>query len=329
MKHSQFGRTVIIPALCAAVWAGAAPDAAAQGAYPSKNVQIILPYSPGGSTDVIARAVAQRLSDIWGKNVIVENRPGASGMIGAEMASKAEPDGHTLLSTTSSYPATAAVRAKLPFEPAKAIVPVAMFAKAPMLLAVHPSVPVKNVKELVALAKKNPGKLNYGSSGAGGNNHFSGSLFAAAAGVQMVHVPYKGIAPAVTALASGEVEIVISSSSALLPQINAGRVRILGVTSLEPSPLFPNLPSIAQSGLPGYSYELWWGLFAPAGITPERIGVINAAVNKVIASPDMKKFLDTQGVAGWPLAPAQLDGLLIREIERYKKAARVAGIPPQ
>ncbi|OGA41254.1 MAG: hypothetical protein A3G24_00660 [Betaproteobacteria bacterium RIFCSPLOWO2_12_FULL_62_13] len=329
MKHSQFGRTVIIPALCAAVWAGAAPDAAAQGAYPSKNVQIILPYSPGGSTDVIARAVAQRLSDIWGKNVIVENRPGASGMIGAEMASKAEPDGHTLLSTTSSYPATAAVRAKLPFEPAKAIVPVAMFAKAPMLLAVHPSVPVKNVKELVALAKKNPGKLNYGSSGAGGNNHFSGSLFAAAAGVQMVHVPYKGIAPAVTALASGEVEIVISSSSALLPQINAGRVRILGVTSLEPSPLFPNLPSIAQSGLPGYSYELWWGLFAPAGITPERIGVINAAVNKVIASPDMKKFLDTQGVAGWPLAPAQLDGLLIREIERYKKAAQVAGIPPQ
>ena len=329
MKHSQFGRTVIIPALCAAVWAGAAPDAAAQGAYPSKNVQIILPYSPGGSTDVIARAVAQRLSDLWGKNVIVENRPGASGMIGAEMASKAEPDGHTLLSTTSSYPATAAVRAKLPFEPAKAIVPVAMFAKAPMLLAVHPSVPVKNVKELVALAKKNPGKLNYGSSGAGGNNHFSGSLFAAAAGVQMVHVPYKGIAPAVTALASGEVEIVISSSSALLPQINAGRVRILGVTSLEPSPLFPNLPSIAQSGLPGYSYELWWGLFAPAGITPERIGVINAAVNKVIASPDMKKFLDTQGVAGWPLAPAQLDGLLIREIERYKKAAQVAGIPPQ
>ena len=329
MKHSQFGRTVIIPALCAAVWAGAAPDAAAQGAYPSKNVQIILPYSPGGSTDVIARAVAQRLSDIWGKNVIVENRPGASGMIGAEMASKAEPDGHTLLSTTSSYPATAAVRAKLPFEPAKAIVPVAMFAKAPMLLAVHPSVPVKNVKDLVALAKKNPGKLNYGSSGAGGNNHFSGSLFAAAAGVQMVHVPYKGIAPAVTALASGEVEIVISSSSALLPQINAGRVRILGVTSLEPSPLFPNLPSIAQSGLPGYSYELWWGLFAPAGITPERIGVINAAVNKVIASPDMKKFLDTQGVAGWPLAPAQLDGLLIREIERYKKAAQVAGIPPQ
>ncbi|MBI4207248.1 MAG: tripartite tricarboxylate transporter substrate binding protein [Betaproteobacteria bacterium] len=329
MKTMQFRLRLVVPALCAAVWAGAAPDAAAQGAYPSKNVQIILPYSAGGSTDVIARAIAQRLGDIWGKNVIVENRPGASGMIGAEMASKAEPDGHTLLSTTSSYPATAAVRAKLPFDPAKAIVPVAMFARAPMLLAVHPSLPVKNVQELIALAKKNPGRLNYGSSGAGGNNHFSGSLFAAAAGVQMVHVPYKGIAPAVTALASGEVEIVISSSSALLPQINAGRVRILGVTSLEPSPLFPNLPSIAQSGVPGYSYELWWGLFAPAGIASERIGVINAAVNKVVASAEMKKFLDTQGVAGWPLPPAQLADLLPKEIARYKKAAQVAGIPPQ
>jgi tripartite-type tricarboxylate transporter receptor subunit TctC len=221
------------------------------------------------------------------------------------------------------------VRAKLPFDPAKAIVPVAMFARAPMLLAVHPSLPVKNVKELVALAKKNPGRLNYGSSGTGGNNHFSGALFAAAAGVNMTHIPYKGIAPAVTALASGEVEIVISSSSALLPQINAKRVRILGVTTLEPSPLFPDLPSIAQSGVAGYNYELWWGLFAPAGISAERIAFINAAVNKLLATTDMKKFLDTQGVAAWPLTPAQLSDLLPKEIARYKKTAEVAGIKPQ
>ncbi|HET9664749.1 MAG TPA: tripartite tricarboxylate transporter substrate binding protein [Burkholderiales bacterium] len=314
--------------LVAAAWVAASPQAAAQ-TYPAKNVVIILPYTAGGSTDVIARATAQRLGEMWGKNVIVENRPGASGMIGAEIASKAEPDGHTLLSTTSSYPATASTRAKLPFDPAKAIVPVAMFAKAPMLLAVHPSVPAKSVKELVALAKKNPGSLNYGSSGAGGNNHFSGALFAAAAGVKMVHVPYKGIANAVTALASGEIEIVISSSSALLPQINAKRVRILGVTTLEPSPLFPDLPSIAQSGVPGYSYELWWGLFAPAGISAERIGIINTAVNKVLTTPEMKKFLDTQGVAAWPLTPQQLDGLLVKEIERYRKTAKVAGIAPQ
>lgn len=328
MKTRQSRLKLIVPMLCAATWIAAAPHAAAQ-AYPSKNVQLILPYSPGGSTDVIARAVAKRLGDMWGKNVIVDNRPGASGMIGAEMASKAEPDGYTLLSTTSSYPATAAVRAKLPFDPAKAIIPVATFARAPMLLAVHPSVPAKSVKELIALAKKNPGKLNYSSSGTGGNNHFSGALFGAAAGIKLVHVPYKGIAPAVTALASGEVELVISSSSALLPMINAGRVRVLGVSSLEPSPLFPGVPTIAQSGAPGYSYQLWWGLFAPAGMTAERIGFINAAVNKLLASADMKKFLDTQGTEPWPQTPAQLADLLPKEIARYKKAMEVAGIAPQ
>src|SRR6185503_210717 len=181
------------------------------------------------------------------------------------VATKMEADGHVLLAHTSSYPATAAVRAKLPFDPAKAIVPVATIARAPMMIAVHPSVPAKNVKELVALAKKSPGKLNYGSSGAGGNNHFSGALFASAAGVKMTHVPYKGIAPAVTALASGEVEVVISSQAALASQLKAGRVRALAVTSLEPSALFPDLPAAAKAGVPGYSYELWWGLFAPAG----------------------------------------------------------------
>jgi tripartite-type tricarboxylate transporter receptor subunit TctC len=326
-RNSARSRAAV--AIFAAAACFIAPHAAAQGGYPSKNVVIILPYTAGGSTDVIARAVAQRLGAAWGRNVVVENRPGASGMIGAEVASKAEPDGHTLLSTTSSYPATAAVRAKMPFDPARAIVPVAMFARAPMLLAVHPSLPVKNVKELVELAKKNPGRLNYGSSGAGGNNHFSGALFAAAAGIKMTHIPYKGIAPAVTALASGEVEVVISSSSALLPQINAKRVRILGVTTLKPSPLFPDLPSIAQSGVPGYEYELWWGLFAPAGIAADRVAAINGAVNKLLATDDMKKFLDTQGVAPWPLTPAELKDLLPNEIARYRKTAEIAGIQPQ
>ena len=328
MKTKQSRLSLLVPALCCAAWGYAAPNAVAQ-AYPSKNVQIILPYTAGGSTDVIARAVAKRLGDMWGKSVVVDNRPGASGMIGAEIASKAEPDGYTLLSTTSSYPATASVRAKLPFDPAKAIIPVAMFARAPMLFAIHPSVPVKNIKELIALAKKNPNKFNYGSSGAGGNNHFATALFGAAAGVKMQHVPYKGISMAVTAVASGEIEILIASSSALLPQKDSGRVRILGVTSLEKSPLFPGFPAIAQSGAPGYEYQLWWGLFAPAGMTAERIGFINAAVKKMLASADMKKILDTQGTEPWPQSQAQLADLLPKEIARYRKAAQVAGIAPQ
>lgn len=306
-----------------------ANEVAAQGAFPSKNLVMIVPYTSGGSADAMSRAIAQRLGAAWGRTVVVDNRPGASGMIGTEMVTKAEPDGHTLLGHTSSYPATAAVRAKLPFDPAKAIIPVGMTARAPMLFALHPSVPAKNIKELIALAKKNPDKFNYGSSGTGGNNHFSGALFAAAAGVKMQHVPYKGISLAVTAIASGEVEIVIASSSALLPQRDSGRIRILGVTSLEKSPLFPDLPTIASQGVPGYEYQLWWGTFAPAGMSPERLKFINDEINKIIASADMKKFLDTQGAEAWPLALAPLADLLPKEIARYKKAMQVAGIQPQ
>ncbi len=301
----------------------------AQGAFPSKNLVMIVPYTPGGSADAMSRAIAQRLGAAWNRTVVVDNRPGASGMIGTEMVTKSDPDGHTLLGHTSSYPATAAVRAKLPFDPAKAIIPVGMTARAPMLFAMHPSVPAKNIKELIAIAKKNPDKFNYGSSGTGGNNHFSGALFASAAGVKMQHVPYKGISLAVTAIASGEVEIVIASSSALLPQRDSGRIRILGVTSLEKSPLFPDLPTIASQGVPGYEYQLWWGTFAPAGMSAERLKFINAEINKIIASADMKKFLDLQGAEAWPMPMAELPDLLPKEIARYKKAMQLAGIQPQ
>ena len=323
-------RTMRLP-LFLILWLAAsiAPHVAAQPAYPARTVQIIVPYTPGGSIDIMTRSVAQQLTIAWGKNVVVDNRPGASGMIGTEIAAKAEPDGHVLLGHTSSYPATAAVREKLPFDPARAIVPVAMIARAPMMLAVHPSVPAKTVKELVALAKKEPGALKYSSSGTGGNNHFSGALFASAAGIKLTHIPYKGIAPAMTALASGEVEIVIASAAAVNPQLRAGRVRALAVTSAKPSALLPGLPSVAQSGVPGYTYELWWGLFAPAGMTAERLNFINAAVNKSLAGPDMKKFLDNESAEAWIASVAQLSDLLPKEIERYRKAAKEANITAQ
>ena len=326
MKYGRHRHTRV--ALVGAALALAAQLATAQ-TFPSKNILMIVPYTPGGSADLFSRVMAQKLGEMWGRNVVIDNRAGASGMIGTEIATKAEPDGHTLLGHTSSYPATASVRAKLPFDPARAIVPVAMTARAPMLIAVHPSVPAKNVKELIAAAKKIPGGLNYGSSGAGGNNHFSGALFASAAGIKMTHVPYKGISLAVTALASGEIEVVISSQAALSPQLKAGRVRALAVTSAEPSPLFPDLPAAAKSGVPGYSYELWWGIFAPAGMTAERLAFINSAANKVLATAEMKKLIANEGAEPWPLTPQQLDGLLVREIERYRKAAKVAGIEPQ
>jgi tripartite-type tricarboxylate transporter receptor subunit TctC len=301
----------------------------AQAPYPARNVQIIVPYTAGGSIDIMTRAVAQQLTVAWGKNVVVDNRPGASGMIGTEIATKAEPDGHVLLGHTSSYPATAAVREKLPFDPARAIVPVAMIARAPMMVAIHPSVPAKTVKELVALAKKDPGGLKYSSSGTGGNNHFSGALFASAAGVKLTHIPYKGISQAMTALASGEVEVCIASAAAVNPQLRANRVRVIAITSEKPTSLLPGLPTVAQSGVPGYTYELWWGLFAPAGLSAERIAFINTAVNKSLAGAEMKKFLENESAEAWVATPAQIADLLPREIERYRKAAKEAGIPPQ
>src|SRR3990172_7457065 len=209
MNTTRSGFNLVVPVLCCAAWVFAAPHAVAQSAYPARNVQIIVPYTAGGSIDIISRAIAQKLTEAWGKNVVVDNRPGASGMIGTEIVTRAEPDGHTLLGHTSSYPATASVRAKLPFDPARAVVPIATFAKAPMMFAVHPSVPAKSIKELVAIAKKNPGKLNYSSSGAGGNNHFAGALFASAAAITLTHIRYRGFGRGMPALPRGGVEMVI------------------------------------------------------------------------------------------------------------------------
>lgn len=319
----------VTPALCTAAGLGVAPHAAAQPAYPSKPVQMIVPYTAGGGADVIIRAVAQRLAAAWGRNVIIENRAGASGMIGTELAARAAPDGYTLLGHTSSYPATAAIREKLPFDPARAIITAATIAKSPLVLAVHPSLPAKSVKELVALAKANPGKLNYSSAGTGGNNHFAASLFASAAGIKLTHVPYKGVAEAAIALASGEVELLVASATAVNPQWKSGRLRALGVTSLQPTALLPELPAIAQAGVPGYSYELWWAIFAPAGVTRERLGVINAAINTIVTSAEMKKYLNDQGAEPWSLPVAQLSDLLPKEIERYRMAAKAAGMAAQ
>ena len=317
---------IVLPAFAAIVGAAAVPQANGQ-AYPAKTITIVMPYTAGGSSDVMTRATAKLLGEAWGRNIIVDNRPGASGMIGAELVAKAAPDGYTLLSTTSSYPGTVAVRAKLPFDPAGAFVPVAMIARAPIVLAVHPSVPAKNVKEFIALAKKR--NLTYSSSGTGGNNHIAMELLAQAAGVKMTHVPYKGIAPGVIALVSGEVEAIIASSPAVMSQVKAGKARALGVSSLKPTALVPGLPAIAESGVAGFAYENWWGLFAPAGTPAAIVSQLNAGVNKVLTSPQMKEFLDREGAEAAVMSVEQLKDLLPKEIARYRKAAQAAGLQPQ
>ena len=328
MLPAEFSWVLFNRKLFAACIACAAFSAGAQN-FPVRNVQMIVPYAAGGSIDIMSRTVAQKLTELWGRNVVVDNRPGASGMIGTEQVTRAETDGHVLLGHTSSYTGTAAVRAKLPFDPARAIVPVAGIGRSALILVVHPSLPVKTVREFMDLARKNPNKLNYGSSGIGGNNHFAGALFDMAAGTKMTHVPYKGISLAMTAVASGEVEVGIASAAAVNPQLRAGRVRALGMSGAKPSALMPGLPAITESGVPGYTYELWWAIFAPAGIPAERLNFINASVNKILVSPDMKKFLDNESAEAWIATPQQLADLLPREIDRYRKVAQQAGIPPQ
>ena len=321
-------RTLLLTSIFGACAAALPPLAAtAAEGYPAKPVTIIMPYSPGGSSDILTRVVAKGLTDLWGRNAIVENRPGASGMIGAEVVAKAAPDGYTLLSTTSSYPGTVAVRAKLPFDPERALVPVAMLARAPIVLGVHPSVPAKTVKEFIAVAKKR--QLNYSSSGTGGNNHIAMELLSQAAGIKMTHIPYKGIAPAVVALAAGEVDAIIASSPAVMSQVKAGKVRAIAVSSAKPTPLVPGLPAIAESGVPGFTYENWWGVFAPAGTPANIVSTLNSAVNKVLASPETKKILDQEGAEPAPMTVSEIADLLPKEIARYRKAAQAAGLKPE
>ena len=300
---------------------------AADAPYPVKTVTIVVPFTAGGSADILTRGIARGLADIWARSIVVENRPGAASMIGAEYVANADPDGYRLLNSTSSYPGAVATRIKLPFDPVAAFVPVAMIARAPFVLAAHPSVPAKTVKEFIAAAKRR--SLTYSSSGAGGSNHFATELFGQLAGIRMIHIPYKGIAPAVVGLISGDVDAVLASSPGVMAQVKAGRARAIAVSSAEPTPLIPGIPSIAQSGVPGFVYENWWGLFAPAKTPGSIVTTINAVVNRVLTSAEMKQLLDREGAAAAPMSVAQLADLLPKEIALYRKMAQAAGMKPE
>lgn len=324
MRFKTFAAAFIaaIVSVCLAM-----PVRAGEAVYPSRNVTIVVPFAPGGSADILTRGLGKGLAEAWGVSIVVDNRPGAASMIGAEHVANAEADGYRLLHATSSYPGAVAMRLKLPFDPVASFVPVAMIARAPFVLTVHPSVPVRTVKEFIEIAKKR--QLTYSSSGAGGSNHFATELFTLMAGIKMIHIPYKGVAPAVVGLIGGDVDVILASSPGVMAQVKAGRARAIAVSSLEPSPLVPGVPSIAQSGLPGYSYENWWGLLAPGKTPPHIVQAINAGVNKVLVSPEMKQLLEREGAMPTPLSVAQLADLLQREIAAYRKMAQAAGMRPE
>ena len=303
-----------------------ASPALAQSAFPSKPVTVVVPYPAGGSNDVLARALGKRLSDLWRVPVIVDNRPGAGGSIGAGDVSRAAPDGYTLCFLSSSFTTNAAVQASLPFDPVNSFAPVAMVAKGPMILAVSNKLPVTSTLELFALARKDPGKLNYASSGLGSTNHFATELLMDAAKIRMTHIPYKGMPPAVTDLIAGHVDVLIASAPSIYEQVKGGKVRALGVTSAGPSPAVPDLHPVAQMGAPGYSFELWWGILAPAKTPPEIVARINHDVNRILESPDMKELFLHEGAEAAPMSAAAFAATIGREIEGWKRVAKAANI---
>ncbi len=312
-------------ALCGAVMALAAFDAGAQK-FPSKPVTIVVPYPPGGSNDTFAREIGKRLGDAWKQVVIIENRAGAGGSIGAAIVSKAAPDGYTICLLSSSFTTNAAIQSSLPFDPVAGFAPVAMVAKGPMLLTVTNKLPAKTLDEFLALARAQPGKLNYGSSGQGSTNHFATELFMRAAGIQMTHVPYKGMPPAVTDVIAGHTDVLVASAPSVYQHVKAGKVRGLGVTSEGASAVVPDLPSLQQAGVKGYSFELWWGILAPPKTPPEIVNAINAEVNRIVATPEIREVFLREGAEPATMTAPQFAATIKSEIDGWKKVAKDANI---
>jgi tripartite-type tricarboxylate transporter receptor subunit TctC len=293
----------------------------AQSGFPTKPITVVVPYPVGGSNDVFARLIAKNLGDALKISVVVDNRPGASGSTGSAQVSKAAPDGYTLLAVSSSMTTNAAIQTKASFDPVTGLTPVAMLAKGPFIVAVNNDFPAKNPAELMALLKANPGKFNYASSGSGSSNQFATELLKAMSGTYALHIPYRGMGPATTDLIGGQTQILFASGPSLLPQVRNGRIRAIGITSLKPSPIAPELIPMATV-VPGYEFELWWGILGPAGMPADIVNFLNLEINKILNAPDMKAALLREGAEASPETPAQFASRVSGDIVRWKAVAK-------
>jgi tripartite-type tricarboxylate transporter receptor subunit TctC len=316
---------VLCIALCAP---GLAPDAGAQ-AYPAKPVRLVVPYPPGGSNDVLSRLTAQAMAPGLGQQVIIDNRGGAGGMIGADHVAKSAPDGYTLVNVQASFTANAALRAKMAYDPMADFAYIGMMARGPLLAVVHPSLPVKNVKDLIALARAKPGQINYGSTGTGGHNHMATELFARMAAIKIVHVPYKGVAPALTDLMGGHTQLVMTSLPSAMTQVQAGRLKAIAVGSEKRSSFMPEMPTISESGVPGYFAEFWWGLAAPAKTSNDIVNRLASELTKALQSPDLKQRFAAEGAEPSVMSREQFTRFVANEIQRWRKVALDANIKPE
>jgi tripartite-type tricarboxylate transporter receptor subunit TctC len=314
----RFARTSLVAVLVALP----VQPAAAADAYPQKPIRLVVPFSPGGGTDLLARAVSDRLTEVLGVSVIIDNRAGAGSTIGTAMVARAVPDGYTYLFTSASYTFAPNFYRDLPYDPIKDFKPITMFGSLPNVLVVHPSMPVKSVKELLALARKRPGEIHYGSAGRGSNVHLTTELFLYMAGIKMTQVPYKGMGPAQIGVVSGEVQVLLPAFQSIYPFVKSGQVRAIAVTTKQRSPLLPDLPTIDESGVPGYDKSAWFGLFAPAAVPGPIVSRMYQAVAKVLTDPEIVKRLAAEGAVARGQPPAEFDAFVRAELASWAKLIR-------
>ena len=293
--------------------------------YPSKPVRVVIPWPPGGSNDVVGRIVTQKVGENLGQQFIVDNRAGAAGSIGADVVAKAPPDGYTLMVHSTSHVGNAHLYKKLPYDTLKDFTGVALLAAQPGALTIHPSLPVKTVKEFIALAKARPGTINYSSSGNGSAPHLSMELLVAMTGIKIVHVPYKGGAPQVTALVSGETQASLATVSTVLVHVQSGRLRALGVSSAKRSATMPDVPTIAEAGVPGYEMSPWIGVFVPTGTSKELIAKLNSEINRALKAPDVSNLLSSNALDALGGTPEEFDVRIKADYEKYAKLIKLTG----
>ncbi len=304
-----------------------ASTAALAQSYPHKAVRMVVPFAAGaGSNDIMARLIAQKLSDSLGQQVVVDNRPGASGIIGTDIVAKAQPDGYTVLMMSLTFTVNPSLFSRLPYDTVRDFTPVTLVASAPLMLVVHPSLPAKSVPEFIAYAKANPGKLNFGSGGPGTTPHLAGEMLKTMAGIQVTHIPYKGGAPALADLIGGQIQFMCENIPGTLPFARAGKLRALAVTDLKRSPLLPELPTLDEAGLKGYQIVGWNGLFVPAGTPPVIVNKLHAEVVKALALPDVKERLATMGADGVGDTPQHFASFIKAEIPKWAKVVKDAGL---
>ena len=322
------GRVVGSAMLCLSVVTTAAAAGAPEtqsGAYPARPVRVVVGYPPGSTNDLLARLIAPKLTERLGQQVVVDNRSGANGIIGAELVARAVPDGHTLLFMSTSHTINAAIY-KLPFEPVRSFTPLTTFGRGPLVLVSNPGFAPTTVKALIELASAKPNSVAYGVAGTGSIGHFAGALFARAAGIQLANVPYRGGAQALADLLAGQVQVMFSTAALARSQVKAGRLRALAVTTAQRSPLLSELPTIAESGVPGYDVNIWWGALAPQGVPSAIAAKLNSEIGRILREPESAKRLESEVIVASLIAGPDFTRLMSAEVEKWQRTAREADI---